>query len=313
MEALQRLEALRKEHPEALVPQDVQVIQALCLGRSERRSEAIAVLERLLLSEARLLDTQYLQYTLANWYFEEGLLDRAEKTYTSLLMSSQERSRWAELASIRLEQIRLKQGPGAALASEAPMRPGTAPRTSSTEQVLPPSGGVPVSSSQETLPQEETSGEEFPPPKEVASVPTILDLRASRLEEAKGLLENEHYEEAIAAFQSLLGTEYDAQAQEGIQEAEDRYAQKRRKEAAVLVLKARREGDLGKRKDLLVRAWEILRETVARYPGNRYAERIRRNMEDVLLQIREIDPAYEPQATLDGPSQTSSSSVQEEP
>jgi outer membrane protein assembly factor BamD (BamD/ComL family) len=113
----------------------------------------------------------------------------------------------------------------------------------------------------------------------------------ARLQEAQKLLEEERYEEAIVAFGQVEAQEYREQASKGIQEAQDRYAEKRRKEAAALVLKAREETGQA-RKASLLKALEILEETNRRYPNNRYAAKIQQNINDVIGQIRAIDPGF---------------------
>jgi outer membrane protein assembly factor BamD (BamD/ComL family) len=117
--------------------------------------------------------------------------------------------------------------------------------------------------------------------------------QSARLQEAQRLLDNDRYEEAIEAFQKVEGPEQSAQARKGIQEAQDRYAEKRRREAAALVLKAREEGGAN-RKANLVKALEILQDANKRYPNNRYAPKIDQNIQDVVGQVRAIDPSFRP-------------------
>ncbi|MGQ9655599.1 MAG: hypothetical protein ACUVXD_16190, partial [Thermodesulfobacteriota bacterium] len=80
----------------------------------------------------------------------------------------------------------------------------------------------------------------------------------------------------------------------GIQEAQDRYADKRRREAASLVLRAHGETPSGNRKALLLQALQILQETNASYPSNKHASKIEQNIKDVIQQIRKMDPEFNP-------------------
>lgn len=306
-EALAKYEALSRTHPLALIPADVQILRALCLGRAGNRQEAIQILEPLLLGQAHLVDAQYLQYLLANWLFQEGLLDRADVTYRSLLEGIKERNRWADLADLRLLQIRLRLGEsapaGPTLASAEPQI-GKFPKTEPSSEAGP-SAERKLSTGPPFLQGEGETSEQ--PPSMASATPSIMEARAARLEEAQRLLESERYGQAIAAFQDLLGTEYETLAQEGIQQTQDRYAEKRRREAADLVLKAHNETKRGKRKDLLVQALGILSDTNNQYPGNRYAAKIDKNIRDVVAQIQGIDPDFQPQAPGQQPKEQASS------
>jgi outer membrane protein assembly factor BamD (BamD/ComL family) len=122
---------------------------------------------------------------------------------------------------------------------------------------------------------------------------SVQEVQIARLQEAQRLLENEKYEEAIQAYQGVQGVDFEPQARKGIQEAQDRYAEKRRRDAASLVLKAREEGG-GNRKANLLKALEILQDTNKRYPNNRYAPKIDQNIQDVIGQVRAIDPGFRP-------------------
>jgi tetratricopeptide (TPR) repeat protein len=286
IETLRRYQNLVTAHPQSTVPADVQVFRALCLNRTGRRQEALEALESVLTDKAQLLDSQYLVYLLANWLFEAGRLEQAEENYRLLLENDAERNRWAELAKLRLDQIGLRQGK-APLAQAGPGRTEAAtsevnvapPGAPSSSDVVVSATGVP------TTPRSETSAAPSAP---------VSGARAAQLEEADRLLDSEHYEEAIAAYQGLLGTQYDGAAQQGMQRAQDGYAEKQRRDAASLVLQASKESNKQERKTLLIRALELLQEVNARYPANEYADKIHRNISDVVRQIQEIDPWFRP-------------------
>lgn len=301
---MQEHEALTRAHPEVRTPLDVEVMRGICLGRAGKRQEALRILEPMM-GQGVLLDAQQVRYLTANWLFEEGQLDKAADRYQALLEAGQERERWGELARLRLEQIRLRRGetptqaavekppePPAPEAQEPqppPMSfPQREPLSPPPVQAPPvaekaPEAQVPASPSQPTpaAPQAQA-----PPPPGGGQ-----EVQVARLQDAQRLLDAERYEEAIQTFQQVQGPEYQEQARKGIQEAQDRYAEKRRKEAASLVLKAREEGGANRKANLL-KALEILEETNRTYPNNRYAAKIQQNIQDVIGQIRAIDPGF---------------------
>jgi tetratricopeptide (TPR) repeat protein len=291
METLRRYRSLVTAYPQSTVPADVQVFRALCLNRSGRRQEAIESLESVLKEKVQLLDFQYLVYLLSNWLFEAGRLGQAEENYRLLLQSASERDRWSELAKLRLDQIDLRRGkPSVAQAGPAKAE-AVAPEVTVSPPGSPSSSDIVVSTTE--VPS--SSRTKIP----AAASAKVPDARAAQLEEADRLLDNEHYEESIAAYQDLLGTQYDGLAQQRIQRAQDLYAEKQRREAASLVLQARKESDSQKRKSLLIRALELLQGINDRYPANQYAEKIHRNILDVIRQIQKIDPWFEPGVRTD--------------
>lgn len=311
---LQEYEVLTKVHPQGSIPSDIEVMRGVCLGKLGRKREALGILESRAVP-GRLIDPQQIHYLTANWLFEEGELEKAEGRYKALLEGMEERTKWSELARLRLEQIRLKKG------EVPPPRPTEGP----TVAKLPEPQGAPeppqVSKSQEPEPPPIT----FPPREPVAppqgappvagltppapgpSKPALppststgpqdsatgspQEVQVARLKEAQVLLDEERYEEAISLFSQVQSQELKDQAAKGIQEAQDRYAEKKRKEAAALVLKAREEGGPSKKANL-IKALEILEETNRKYPANRYAAKIDQNIKDVIAQIRAIDPNF---------------------
>lgn len=301
---LQEHEALSRTQPQVVTPQDVEVMRGICLGRAGRKAEALKILEPLT-KQGAMLDVQQVRYLTANWLFEEGQLEAAAQRYRALLDAGQDRERWAELAKLRLEQIRLRKGEitPPQVAAERPTGPALpsgqepqAPPVSfpAREPLLLP---TPQPSPVVERPQEPQSaavpssvaspGSQMEPPLSART----QEVQMARLQEAQRLLDAEQYEEAIRTFQQVRGQDYQERAQKGIQEAQDRYAEKRRKEAASLVLKAREEGGANRKTNLL-KALKILEETNRAYPNNRYSAKIQQNIQDVISQIRAIDPGF---------------------
>jgi tetratricopeptide (TPR) repeat protein len=227
-EANEQYEAQMNAVPAGVVPVDVQVQRAICLSRSGKYNEAIQLLEHLLEEEVELLDAQYLRYLLANWQFQESLLDRAGETYQSVVHRAREREHWEELAKVRIAQIRLQRGeplteePATTLVdSEGASTLAAAPSWSVSPQeeiqsIEPPSVEAPTRD-----PQMDTAAA-----SDEKVVPSIYEIRDAKLQEAQKLLDSEQYEGAVIAYRTLLGTEYDSMAQEGIQQAQNLFAEK---------------------------------------------------------------------------------------
>lgn len=299
---LQEHEALSRTHSEMITPLDVQMMRGICLGRSGKRQEALKILEPLF-GQGLLLDAQQVRYLTANWLFEEGYLEKAAERYQALLETGQERERWAELARLRMEQIKLRKGePVPQVEVQRPLEQQAPPTQAAQEPpapslTFPPREPIPPSAAQappvrERPPEEQTSAAQAPPPQPPPQPTTGgQEVQLARLQEAQKLMDAEQYEEAMKTFQQVQAPAYEEQARKGIQEAQDRYAEKRRKEAADLVLRAREEGG-AKRKANLLKALEILEETNRRYPNNRYAAKIQQNIQDLIAQIRAIDPGF---------------------
>ena len=297
---LQEYEAVARTHADVNTPLDVEVMRGICLGRAGRKQEALKILEPVV-AQGLLMDGQQVRYLTANWLFEEGQLDKAADRYRSLLEAAQERERWGDLAKLRLEQIRMRKGEAGQAQKPAEAPPPQTPEAQEPqapplsfpqrEPIPPPPAQAP--------PVAEKPPEAQPPPAPASSVQQPpaqppaggQEVQVARLQEAQRLMDAEKYEEAIETFQQVQGPAHEEQARKGIQEAQDRYAEKRRKEAADLVIKAREE-DGAKRKANLLKALQILEETNRRYPNNRYAAKIQQNIQDLLGQIRAIDPSF---------------------
>lgn len=310
---LQEYRAVTGNHTGVAVPADVQLKRALCLSRSGKRREAIQVLEKLLAGGDQLVDIQQIHYHVANWLFEEGELDKAAQRYQSVLEGGSERDRWADLAKLRIEQIRLRRGEGIPRQPlERPAEPasgasvgGSSPAGSIGNERPPmsrPTGpearerplGAPTGPAPGEPPKPSVQPAEQGVFPSKTAEPGPQEVQLAKVQEAQRLLEGEKYEEAIRVFQEVEGSDLEPQVRKGIQEAQDRYADKRRREAASLVLKAHGETPSGNRKALLVQALQILQETNARYPSNKHASKIEQNIKDVIQQIRKMDPEFRP-------------------
>ena len=309
---------LRTMMPDAEPPADVTIKVALCESRLGQNQAAISMIEDLFRGESYLLDLQYLKYLHANLLFQDGQLDKAEKAYQSLLDVAKEREQWNDLAKLRMSQIQLRRGEaieGPAIVSEqagpstgessaVPQTPAEGPSGESPETVQDQQAAA---TDQQVTEQDVTNSpsptETDQPAQEEASATPFTDKpsaiageenRSDKLDEARRLIDNEQYDQAIAVYHQLLGTEFETKAQEGIIEAQDKYAEKQRRKAAALVLQARREADSETRKGLLINALETLQTANFKYPGNRFFDKIEDNIRQVTSQIQKIDPQYQP-------------------
>ena len=310
---------LRTLMPDNQTPADVTIKVALCQSRLGQNQTAITMIEELFRGESYLLDLQYMKYLHANLLFQDGQIDKAEKEYQSLLDVAKEREQWNDLAKLRMSQIRLRRGealeePSLATEPEGPPTGEYPPDLqASTEEGFPAETQGALQDQQTASAEEQLSGQDVlvdAPPSETDQTaqeegtstpftdePSAIqgeEVRSDRLDEAQRLLDNEQYDKAIAVYHQLLGTEYETKAQEGINEAQDKFSEKQRRKAASLVLKARRESDTETKKGLLVGALETLQQANFKYPGNRFFDKIEDNIRQVTSQIRKIDPQFQP-------------------
>jgi len=118
------------------------------------------------------------------------------------------------------------------------------------------------------------------------------EILLQKLEKANSLLESENYEEAIALFDQLKGTPYQSEAETKKQLAIDRLSRKMRIKAGQFFLQARGSGDPELKKIYLIESYNILKEINDNYPNNSYAEKIRKNLNDVRSEIEKVYPEF---------------------
>jgi len=114
---------------------------------------------------------------------------------------------------------------------------------------------------------------------------------------AVNLLDSQHYDAAILAFQAFQETEYADQAQAKITEAANLAAGQMRKEAASLFIKAGKTSDIERKKELLLASYQLLNKILDNYPQTELLDKVNRNISVLEEQIRRFDPALleEPQ------------------
>lgn len=101
---------------------------------------------------------------------------------------------------------------------------------------------------------------------------------ADRWQEGLNLLDMQMYDESIAVFSELLGTEYDGRAVKKIEKAASFAAVTLRKEAANLFIKARRTKDYNGRIAYLTQSRRLLQEILDKYPQVELAEKVAVNL-----------------------------------
>jgi len=150
------------------------------------------------------------------------------------------------------------------------------------------------------------SGEIYPLP--VAKKQALIRITAARLQEkeagwkeelerqklarANELLDSGQYEEAMFLFDQFKGTPYELEVETKKQVAKDRLAREQRVKAGQLFLKAKHTEDPELRKTYLTESYDLLKGTLDKYPDNSYAEKIRKNLEDVRSEIERTYPDF---------------------
>ncbi len=107
---------------------------------------------------------------------------------------------------------------------------------------------------------------------------------------AVDLLDSRQYDNAISAFQSFTGTEYEERARMKIVEAANRAAGTIRKEAASLFIRAGKTADLEQKKNLLLDSHRLLTEILTRYPQTELLDKVQQNISVLEEQIERLDP-----------------------
>jgi len=105
------------------------------------------------------------------------------------------------------------------------------------------------------------------------------------------LMDSQHFDLAISAFELLKGTDYEEQATMKIVEAANMAAGQMRKEAASLFVQAGKTRDLENKKRLLLESHGLLNEILVKFPQTDLLDKVHQNISILEEQIRRIDPA----------------------
>jgi tetratricopeptide (TPR) repeat protein len=104
------------------------------------------------------------------------------------------------------------------------------------------------------------------------------------------LLDSQKYDEAIDVFEELLNTEYDIPARANIQKAAEAASVEMRRKSASIFVKARRERDYDRKKELLRESWQLLYDITAKYPEVKLIDKVRQNLLIIEKHIELFDP-----------------------
>lgn len=104
------------------------------------------------------------------------------------------------------------------------------------------------------------------------------------------LVKGDRYDEAIAVFTELLGTEYDDKARSKIQEVSLDAAQVERRKAADTFIRFTTTTDVESQKKLLIESRNILKGILVKYPEVDLSDKVMKNIERVEAEMNKIDP-----------------------
>lgn len=277
------------KYPAIIISPEIRTSYAIALQKRGDTFFAIESLKETLKDEAFKVNRYHLHYLLGSWLYEAGRYEEAVEVYQELQRELEEQKRWVELAGVKVRMMEI--------AKEEKVSPHE------KEEVTP--SDLPISEEKkEVTAEEEKKEEEIPSnvhsqlhPVELNTLDTPVEERKKKtdtaiLDEANRLFDRAQYSMSIKLYQRLAGTIYEEEGRARIQDAMDRFTQKRRKEAVGIFLKAKKNSDPEERKALLFKVLEILKDINERYPTNRYAEKVRANIRIVVKEIKKVDPDY---------------------
>ncbi len=99
------------------------------------------------------------------------------------------------------------------------------------------------------------------------------------------------YDQAMQTFASLLGSSFDDQARQRINDTATLAGEDNRQKAAELFVRATQTQDLESRKKLLLASRQLLRDIPVKYPQAGLNTKVERNLASVEQALRAIDPA----------------------
>ncbi|TBV82282.1 MAG: hypothetical protein EYX74_03165 [Desulfobulbaceae bacterium] len=113
---------------------------------------------------------------------------------------------------------------------------------------------------------------------------------ALQWEEANRLLGLRNFAEAITIFSHLLATEYGEKARSRIEDATFEIVTEIRREAALLMSRARSSLDHGRARELAAESWRLLRQIIVQYPDSGIVPRVRDNLRSVEAFLESLEP-----------------------
>lgn len=303
--------------PEALTPQ-TRLLLAMALAESGKIREAILTGERALPELVGRPDLVHLRSRLVDWHLRQGNSRQARDHYEKLVDEIQERRSILDFAELALEPSEphaLTDRRG----DHSPEDPGdedSGPLGDLLHRVNTLILARDFNQARMLLVRQRIR---YPEGTETAAIDRAMD-RVDRaeaaldrrppvpspdqpqvdeaLEEARGFMEAEDYEKALARLEGLRGTpdDTDPRVEAVRQKAEAEFVRSGREKAAKLFLMAR-SAEGSKEKEAHLRAsHSLLRELLDRFPGSALAPRIRSNLDTVEEEMARIGL---PRATWD--------------
>jgi hypothetical protein len=294
--------------PEGLTPEAGKLF-ALSLGETGRTGEAIRVGGRVLAESDGLPDMWHLRARMVVWNQARGDSKQAMDHYESLAAGVSERKRGLESAEEALGPV--LTGVGARSGEPAPPggaqseRPGPLPDLTRRVEALLDTKAF--DQARLLLVRQRIR---YPEGIETAAIDSLMERvdrteAASRLDRtsapappaledainrARGFMEAEEYEEAIAALNGLQGSgvEHEPRVEDLRRRAETELVKSNREQAAKLFLMARNSGDPKEKEARLRASRELLKDLLTRFPESTMVSRVRSNLETVEREMSDM-------------------------
>ena len=114
--------------------------------------------------------------------------------------------------------------------------------------------------------------------------------RSGQWDKAVLLLESREFDEAIDIFEKLFNTEYDIPARANIKKAAEAASVGMRRKSANIFVKARREKDDDRKREMLRESWQLLYDITVKYPEVKLIDKVRQNLLIIEKNIDVFDP-----------------------
>ncbi len=281
--------------PESLTP-DIGLIFAISLAKKQLLDDAIEIGEKIALKLEASPDIVQLRINIAEWYLQQGQLEKATSAYEKLADTQDERESAIRLLNRKIdsaeksgpdifrqtEQIQLqKLGVGIEHLLERVGKLLEDNRFNEARNLL-----LPVMGSKRSA--DETIKTNLALKKLEVAEENYLEKKISMLsmkrgmEQAQRLLEEEKYEEVILKLEAIEKDQGDDREINELKKftIEKLITQKRNK-AAKSFLAAKRTGDLKKKEEYLREALKTLKNLIEKYPESPSNKKLRSNMKTV--------------------------------
>ena len=168
-----------------------------------------------------------------------------------------------------------------------PPQPGTDPATAPAPAETAPAGGTPAATAPAATVGADAAQTPLSP-EQVAARDLALKEQYDR---GVAQMAAKQYDQAMQSFSSLLGSSYDGQARQRINDTASLAGEDNRQKAAELFVRASQTADLESRKKLLLASRQLLRDIPVKYPQAGLNSKVERNLASVEQALRAIDPS----------------------